>query len=48
MAIEVGQEAPDFTLSDQHGEPISLASFRGRKNVVLLFYPWAFTSVCTS
>jgi len=48
MTIAVGQEAPDFTLRDQHGEPISLASFRGRKNVVLIFYPWAFTGVCTS
>jgi peroxiredoxin len=48
MTISVGQEAPEFTLRDQHGEPISLASFRGRKNVVLIFYPWAFTGVCTS
>ena len=48
MAIAVGQEAPGFTLPDQHGEPITLASFRGNKNVVLIFYPWAFTSVCTS
>ena len=48
MAIEVGQTAPEFTLRDQHGQPISLASFRGRQNVVLMFYPWAFTGVCTS
>lgn len=48
MAIAVGQEAPGFTLPDQHGEPITLASFIGNKNVVLIFYPWAFTSVCTS
>ncbi|MFL6182104.1 MAG: peroxiredoxin [Actinomycetes bacterium] len=48
MAIEVGQTAPEFTLRDQHGQPISLASFRGRRNVVLMFYPWAFTGVCTS
>ena len=48
MAVEVGHEAPDFTIPNQHGEPISLAAFRGEKNVVLIFYPWAFTGVCTS
>jgi len=48
MTIAVGQDAPEFTLRDQHGEPISLSSFRGSKNVVLIFYPWAFTGVCTS
>ena len=47
MSIEIGQEAPDFTLSNHHGEPITLSSFRGKKNVVLTFYPWAFTSTCT-
>ena len=48
MTVSVGQDAPEFTLRDQHGEPISPASFRGSKNVVLIFYPWAFTGVCTS
>ena len=38
MAVEVGQEAPDFELSDQHGKPVRLSSFRGAKNVVLVFY----------
>ena len=47
MAIVEGQEAPDFTMPNQHGEPITLSSFRGQKNVVLIFYPWAFTGVCT-
>jgi len=47
MAVEVGQEAPDFELSDQHGKPVRLSSFRGAKNVVLVFYPLAFTSVCS-
>jgi peroxiredoxin len=47
VAIEIGREAPGFTLRDQHGHPTSLASFRGDKNVVLIFYPWAFTGVCT-
>jgi mycoredoxin-dependent peroxiredoxin len=45
--VEVGQEAPDFTLVDQHGEPVTLSSFRGRKNVVLLFFPYAFSGTCT-
>ncbi|MTE18879.1 redoxin domain-containing protein [Streptomyces sp. TRM43335] len=47
MAIEAGTEAPDFELRNQHGETVRLADFRGRKNVVLLFYPFAFTGVCT-
>lgn len=47
MAIEPGTKAPDFTLRDQHGQSVSLADFRGQKNVVLLFYPFAFTGVCT-
>jgi peroxiredoxin len=47
MAVEVGQEAPDFELKDQHGTPVRLSSFRGKKNVVLVFYPLAFSGVCT-
>lgn len=47
MAIEVGTEAPDFELRDNHGRTVRLADFRGGKNVVLLFYPFAFTGVCT-
>lgn len=47
MAIEVGTKAPDFTLKSQHGEAVSLSDFKGKKNVVLLFYPFAFTGVCT-
>ncbi len=47
MAVEVGDEAPDFELNDQHDSPVRLSDFRGRKNVVLVFYPWAFTRVCT-
>jgi peroxiredoxin len=45
--IEVGQQAPEFTLRDQHGRPHELASYRGEKNVVLVFYPFAFTGVCS-
>jgi len=48
MAVEVGQEAPDFELRDQHGTPVRLSSFRGTKNVVLVFYPLAFSGVCGS
>ena len=47
MTIEIGQEAPDFTLKNQHGEEISLSSFRGGKNVVLMFFPFAFSGICT-
>jgi mycoredoxin-dependent peroxiredoxin len=47
MAIEVGQEAPDFTLKNTDGEDVTLSSFRGQKNVVLAFYPLAFSPVCT-
>ena len=48
MAVEVGDQAPDFELKDQHGTPVRLSSFRGAKNVVLVFYPLAFSGVCTS
>ena len=48
MAVEVGDQAPDFELKDQHGTPVRLSSFRGAKNVVLVFYPLAFSSVCSS
>ncbi len=46
MPITVGQKAPDFQLPDQHKNMVSLESYRG-KNVVLLFFPAAFTSTCT-
>ncbi|GGJ12311.1 peroxiredoxin [Streptomyces brasiliensis] len=47
MAIQVGDTAPDFELKDNHGRTVKLSDFRGDKNVVLLFYPFAFTGVCT-
>jgi peroxiredoxin len=47
MAVEVGQEAPDFELKDQHGQSVRLSGFRGEKNVVLVFYPLAFSGVCS-
>jgi peroxiredoxin (alkyl hydroperoxide reductase subunit C) len=46
-ALSVGQAAPDFTLKDQNGVPVSLSEFLGRKNVVLVFYPFAFSGICT-
>ena len=45
--IEVGQSAPDFTLRDQNNEEITLSSFRGQKAVLIVFYPLAFTGICT-
>lgn len=47
MPVEVGQQAPDFELKNQHGEPVRLSSYRGEKNVVLVFFPKAFTPTCT-
>jgi peroxiredoxin Q/BCP len=44
--LTVGDRAPDFTLPDQSGEPISLSAYRG-STVVLYFYPRASTSGCT-
>ena len=45
--LTIGSEAPNFELSDQHGVKVSLSSFRETKNVVVLFYPFAFTGTCT-
>jgi peroxiredoxin len=42
----VGEPAPDFELTNQFGEPVRLSSFRGQ-NVVLVFYPFAFSGICT-
>jgi peroxiredoxin Q/BCP len=47
MALDPGTRAPEFTLPDQHGEPVSLSDFTGR-NVVLYFYPKADTPGCTT
>jgi peroxiredoxin len=48
MPIRVGEPAPDFALrGTQSKDPIRLSSFKGQQNVVLLFFPLAFTSVCT-
>lgn len=47
MAVRPGDPAPDFTLKNTALEEVTLSSFRGRSNVVLLFVPLAFTGVCT-
>jgi len=47
MKIEKGQKAPDFSLYDSDKNKVSLSDLQGR-NVVLLFFPLAFTSVCTA
>ncbi len=46
MAIQAGQQAPDFTLRDTQKNKVTLSELKG-KNVVLLFFPLAFTGVCT-
>ena len=46
MPVEIGQEAPDFTLKDQDGNDVTLSSFRGDQSVVIVFYPFTFTGVC--
>ncbi len=43
LKLRVGDTAPDFTLRDQTGQPVSLHDYRGKKRVVLAFYVFAFT-----
>jgi len=45
--LAVGEHAPDFTLKDQNGQDVNLSSFRGDKNVVIVFYPFAFSGICS-
>lgn len=47
MSIQIGQKAPDFTLFDSDKNAVTLSEFEGKKNVLLLFFPLAFTGVCT-
>lgn len=47
MSVEIGQAAPEFTLRNQFGEQVSLSDFRRKRNVLLMFYPFAFTGTCT-
>ena len=46
-ALEVGAQAPDFELRDQHGQRVRLSAFRETKPVVLVFFPSAFSPVCS-
>lgn len=46
MPISIGVPAPDFTLRDQNNQEVRLADFRGRKAVLLVFYPLAFSRTC--
>ncbi len=45
--VGVGDQAPDFTLDDQNNEQFTLSDYRGEKAVLLVFYPLAFTGICT-
>ncbi len=47
MAIQVGDDAPDFTLKDQADNEVTLSSFRGEQHVVLVFFPFTFSGICT-
>lgn len=47
MSIEVGQQAPDFTLKDQNNEEVTLSALLAHRNVLIVFYPFAFTGTCT-
>ena len=44
--LAVGSTAPDFTLRDQNHQPVTLSDYRGAKNVLLVFFPLAFTGIC--
>jgi len=47
MTVAVGSPAPDFTVKDHRGEEVTLSSLRGQTNVLLVFYPFAFSGICT-
>jgi peroxiredoxin len=46
-SVDVGDAAPDFTLRDHHGQEQTLSARRATRNVLLVFYPFAFTGVCS-
>ncbi|MGD0964143.1 MAG: peroxiredoxin [Candidatus Acidiferrales bacterium] len=48
MAISVGTAAPDFTLKDQNQKEVKLSDYKGKKNVVIVFYPLDWSPVCTN
>lgn len=45
MKIQVGMEAPDFTLNSHLDDQVKLSEYRGRHNVLVVFFPWAWTPV---
>jgi len=47
MTLAIGTQAPDFEVTSSDGRALKLADFRGKKNVVIYFYPQDFTGVCT-
>ena len=47
MTLSIGDKAPDFTLKDQHGQEITLSSYARDKAVLIVFYPFALSGVCT-
>jgi mycoredoxin-dependent peroxiredoxin len=47
MPPEVGAQAPDFTLKDQNREELTLSSLRGKRSALLVFFPFAFSGICT-
>ena len=47
MTLIIGDQAPDFTLVNQFGENVTLSDFRGKKPVVMVFYPLSFSGICT-
>jgi mycoredoxin-dependent peroxiredoxin len=48
MALSVGAAAPEFSLKDQNQRDVKLSDFRGKKNVVIVFYPLDWSPVCTN
>jgi len=48
MAISVGTAAPEFSLKDQNQKEVKLSDFKGKKNVVIVFYPLDWSPVCTN
>ena len=47
MTLAIGDKAPDFTLRDQHGQEITLSSYAAGKAALIVFFPFAFSGVCT-
>ena len=47
MTLIIGDQVPDFELVNQHGETVRLSEFKGKKPVVIVFYPLSFSGICT-